>query len=189
MSQVPDARRLEAEVGITRQQRLTCCRMLPIQRPDGTSTNLLCRESYRHVGSRFVTGNRLMPEVRTKMNAIDLRGSGYILKAACNPLCPKHVRLCTAKAYLLSKGFSCAGVWPHLPKNEYHVVSARVYKVFRAFLISWFCTPSCPLGHLGARCCNFSSCTEPRHLFPQRSGCAFVDCLSRWETPRITSSP
>jgi hypothetical protein len=39
---------------------------IPIQRPDGTKINLTCCESYRHVGSRFVTGNRLMPEIRTK---------------------------------------------------------------------------------------------------------------------------
>ena len=79
-------------------------KFIPIQAPNGTTLELAFNNEHRHVGSKFVTGNVLKPEIKTKTAKINIREAQFVLRSLRHPDCPSELKYNMARAFVLSKG-------------------------------------------------------------------------------------
>jgi hypothetical protein len=110
---------------------------IPIKARNGTTLQLAFNKEHRHVGSKFVTGNILKPEVRTKMAKINIQEAQFVLRNLRHENCPPELKYNMARAFVLSKGLFGSGVWPALKETEYRLVHCKIMKVFRSFTRDW----------------------------------------------------
>ena len=110
---------------------------IPIQARNGTTLELAFNNEHRHVGSKFVTGNILKPEIKTKIAKINIREAQFVLRNLRHPDCPNELKYNMARAFVLSKGLFGAGVWPNLKDPEASLVHCKVMKVYRSFTRDW----------------------------------------------------
>jgi hypothetical protein len=89
------------------------------------------------VGSKFVTGNILKPEIRTQIAKINIREAQHVLRNLRHPECPPELKYNMARAFILSKGLFGAGVWPILKEPERRMVHCKTMKVYRSFARDW----------------------------------------------------
>lgn len=93
-----------------------------------------CTDRYKHVGSQFVIGGTLMPEVVSRTGAMTTNFRAIRGKLFRNPHIENKNRLLVIQVYLISKGFFQAGTWGSLKVREAATVHASLMRIYRAVL-------------------------------------------------------
>ena len=87
--------------------------------------------SYRHVGTRMVGAETLLPEVRVRMATMAEAARPFVSKVFRRTAIPLAKRLMVMRALLFSKGFFQCAVWPLLNANEVEALHSSTMRIVR----------------------------------------------------------
>jgi uncharacterized C2H2 Zn-finger protein len=87
--------------------------------------------SYRHVGTKMVGAETMLPEVRVRMASMSEAARPFVSKVFRCTSVPVQKRMMVMKALLFSRGFFQCSVWPLLNANEAEALHSSTMRIVR----------------------------------------------------------